>query len=315
MKSYIVGLGEALFDLLPTGPVLGGAPLNVAVHVAQLLKLMQDNASQGGPNALLPYSSVMASCVGQDELGAAVIDQLQGFGVATQFLQREAQYPTGVVKVTLQEGQPCYDIVANSAWDHMAWTEDWSDLAHHSAAVCFGSLAQRHTVSRATVRRFLEASQSAIRLFDANLRPPFIDAAILRESCQLATLLKCNEEEIGTLTDCMGLTPQGSSVVDSAQRLREHLRLPFLMLTRGEQGCTLLNQASEVYVGEPVRYPLGPHADAVGAGDATAAVLMLGVLNGWEPQYLVNLANRVGAYVASQRGATPRLPEAILTGC
>ena len=139
-KLIIVGLGEALFDLLPTGRVLGGATLNVACHAHVLLS---EREGQG----------VVASRIGADDLGDEILAQLARRGMATDYVQRDAAHPTGIVNVTLQTGQPTFEIVANVAWDYMEFTPGWSDLAGRATAVCFGTLAQRSSTSLRGDRR------------------------------------------------------------------------------------------------------------------------------------------------------------------
>lgn len=306
MGFVVVGLGEALFDLLPERQVLGGAPLNVAVHAAQLARALSVGSNPDMRSPLQPFRSVMASRVGQDPLGNEVAEALAKFGVDTTQLQRDPLHPTGVVRVSLKDGEPTYDIVTESAWDYLAWDEGWAQLAKAASAVCFGSLAQRSAISRATIQRFLREANGAWRLFDVNLRPPFIDHEVIRTSCQLANLLKCNEDELPLLADLFQVPYDGSTVLEVASQVRTRLGLRALMLTRGALGCTLLDE-SGIYVGKEVRFERSADADTIGAGDATSAALLLGVLLGWSPQASVDLANHVGAYVASQCGATPTI--------
>jgi fructokinase len=271
----VVGLGEALFDLLPDGPVLGGAPLNVAVHAAQL-----------GARAAL------VSRVGRDALGDRLRAEVLARGLDASGLQTDPDRPTGTVAVTLENGEPRYDIVKDVAWDHL---EDSPALAAAADAVCFGTLAQRSPRSRETIHRFLEAATKAVRLFDVNLRQAYYDRGILHESLRRATMVKLNQDELPVVLGLLGMS--------SLDALRNEYGLTHAVLTRGAEG-TSINGVQ----GEPVRFPAQPGADSVGAGDACSAGILTGVLRGWPLDRTVALAKKMGAYVASVPGATPRLP-------
>jgi fructokinase len=296
-ELVMVGLGEALFDLLPKGRVLGGAPLNVAYHAHALL------SRRGG-------QGVVASRVGSDKLGEEIVAQLAQCGMPTDYLQRDAEHPTGTVNVTLQAGQPMFEIVANVAWDYIEFTPAWSELAGRATAVCFGTLAQRSTASRGAVEAFLDAATNAIRLFDVNLRQHYYDRGIIDESGRLATMVKLNEEELPVLAKLLGL-PAGVPT-DQLAQLRDRFDLDAVVYTRAERG-TMLVLRSEVFSPPAVTYPPAPNADAVGAGDACSAGILVGCSLGLPPARTAELANHLGAYVASQQGATPVLPPAIIS--
>ena len=159
---------------------------------------------------------VVASRIGADDLGDEILAQLARRGMATDYVQRDAAHPTGIVNVTLQTGQPTFEIVANVAWDYMEFTPGWSDLAGRATAVCFGTLAQRSSTSRAAIAAFLDAACVVIRLFDVNLRQQFYNRALLKESCRRATMVKLNEDELPVLTELLGL-PEGLPAVQLAQ--------------------------------------------------------------------------------------------------
>jgi fructokinase len=292
----IVGLGEALFDLLPGGRVLGGAPLNVACHAHALLH------GRGG-------EGLVASRVGTDGLGDEILSQLKRRGMRTDYAQRDGDHPTGTVNVTLQNGQPTFEIVANVAWDWLEFTPGWSELARQSTAVCYGSLAQRSPASRATIETFLDTATSAIRLFDVNLRQQFFDRQLLEESCRRATMVKLNEDELPILADLLDLG--AGTPVDQLVQLRNRFELNAVVYTRGQRG-TLLLAGSGVIDPPAVSYPRAPNADTIGAGDACSAGILVGWSLGLSPQQTVDLANRLGAYVASQPGATPELPAELI---
>jgi fructokinase len=275
--TVIVGLGEALFDLLPGGPVLGGAPLNVAVHARQL-------GARG----------VLVSRVGRDALGQRLLAEAAKRLDAVA-LQVDPDRPTGTVRVTLEKGEPSYDIVKDVAWDRLEFTPELRALAESADAVCFGSLAQRSGKSRETIHRFLETAAKAVRLFDVNLRQDYYGADLLRDSLRRASIVKLNRDELPVVLGLLGIS--------SLDGLRAEYGLTHAVLTRGAEGTSINGIA-----GEPVRFPVQPGADSVGAGDACSAGVLTGVLRGWPIERTLALANKMGAYVASVPGATPRLP-------
>jgi fructokinase len=300
----IVGLGEALFDIFPGREILGGAPLNVAVHAHQLASVV------GG-------RGIPASRIGRDELGRRVIDELSARGIPTSGLQVDDVRPTGRVLVTLRGKEPHYEIVPDAAWDHLAFTEDLERLAGECDAVCFGTLGQRSPGARATIGQFLEHATRAIRLFDVNLRQEFFSAELIRHGCALATVVKLNEHELPQIHRLLVHTEGENAAMEMeshdrmAGELRERLALDAVVLTRGAAGTALYTAGGKTE-GEPASYPHDPGADSVGAGDACAAGILVGMLLGWPPARVVALANASGAYVASQPGATPRLPPRLL---
>ncbi len=303
----IVGLGESLFDVFPDQAILGGAPLNVAYHAHQVCSRF------GG-------RGVVASAVGTDPFGRRLQADLSHGGLTTEFVQVDAAHPTGRVDIVLRNGEPTYTFLDNTAWDHLKWTPQWQGLAETCDAVVFGTLAQRSPVSRATVQRFVETAQHAIRLFDVNLRVNFFDAESLRRSVELATAIKLNEDELPVVSKLLGISQSivehsdSSSVADDvSQQLARRLLdvfaptgLTCVVLTRGSRGTELLTR-DECVSGIVEQFPRDPQADNVGAGDACSAGLLWGWLNGWTLVKTVNLANRLGAFVASRPGATPPL--------
>ena len=293
----IVGLGESLFDVFPDRAILGGAPLNVAYHAHQLC------SASGG-------RGVVASRVGTDELGQRVLDELRVRDLSAEFVQIDAAHPTGRVDITLRHGEPTYDFLADVAWDHLEWTAAWQRLAESCDAVVFGTLAQRCPTSRATVQRFVETARQAVRLFDVNLRVTFFDADSLRRGAELATAIKLNADELPIVLNRLGLTADDEQPGDAARRLLQTFEpsgLRCVVVTHGEQGTELLTRDAVVF-GPVARFERHPQADNVGAGDACSAGLLWGWLNGWSPEQTVTLANWLGAFVASQPGATPQLP-------
>jgi len=283
-RHTVVGLGELLWDLLPSGKQLGGAPANFAY----ITNLLGD-------------AGIPASRVGADTLGDEALQHLLQMGLNATFVQQDQIHPTGTVNVEVDPGgQPRFDISERVAWDFLEWTPAWQQLARGADAVCFGSLAQRSARSRSTIRSFLQATRpQAVRIFDVNLRQAFYTAPILAESMKLATSVKLNHEELPRIMQL--LEHESSGEKDSARRLLASHDLKLVCVTRGSSGSLLISpdECSE-HPGFKVKV-----ADTVGAGDAFTAALIHGYLRGASLAEINDSANRVGAWVASQSGATP----------
>jgi fructokinase len=289
--KLIVGLGELLWDMLPSGKQLGGAPANFTVMSARL-------GNHG----------VIASRVGRDALGEEARAYLAPLPADLDYLQVDEEHATGSVSVTLQDGQPEYVIHQPVAWDFLACTPEWRALAKRADAVCFGTLAQRHDVSREAIHSFLAAtSESCVRVFDVNLRKPFYDARVLSDSLQRATILKINEIEMPIVMALLGLAEDSgsdeASLLQSARVLLDHFPLRLVCTTMGSQGSLLVTRdAYHRHQGIPTEV-----ADTVGAGDAFTAALVRFYLQGAPLAVLNEAGNRWGSWVASQRGAMPAL--------
>jgi fructokinase len=299
--NLFIGLGEALFDCfsLPghSREILGGAPLN-ATLVAALL------------GEKLGFKAQLVTRVGQDTMGEHILHELRSRGLASDSVQLDPLHPTGRVNVTMLDSQPQYDIQSDVAWDYLQWTPELLVLASRSAAITFGSLAQRSPQSRNTIRQFLQAAPQAIRLFDVNLRQHYFDAEIVRTSCQLASAVKLNVDELLTLRPLLAL-PDHDHPTLIARNLLHAFNLQAVILTHGEQGTELITPAGSFRSNVP-SFPPEPNADPVGAGDACGAACVIGLYLGWTPQEIVTLANHCGAIIASRAGATPRLDPSIL---
>jgi fructokinase len=288
-RHKIVGLGEVLWDLLPDGKHLGGAPANFA-HISNLL------GDEG----------IVASRVGNDTLGRQAVHQLELLGLASDSIQRDPNLPTGTVNVEFQNDQPQFEIAGPVAWDFLEWTPAWRKLAAETDAVCFGTLAQRSPRSRETIRQFLSCTPAyALRVFDVNLRQSFYSVPTLLQSMQLAHIVKLNEGELPKVLQLLGLGPgaddPGSDLASSARRLVSGFGLTMVCVTRGAHGSVLVtDRSSSEHPGFPVRV-----VDAVGAGDAFTAGLVHHYLRGAALESINDAANRLGAWVASNAGATP----------
>jgi fructokinase len=281
MSVEIIGLGEVLWDLLPGGKALGGAPFNFTFHAHQL-----------------GHDAVMVSRVGRDALGDEIRAQMRRLGLDDSFLQTDDAQPTGTVSVSVDEGgQPAY-VIHEGAWDHLAWDDRLTDLIRGARAVCFGSLVQRHPVARQTVRRFL-AEASLLTVFDVNLRQEFYTREVLETSLAACRWAKFNDDELVVLQRMFSLS--GSDQSEQMAALRRRFDLELVALTRGEDGCLVQTADEEIEVpGERVEV-----IDTVGAGDAFTAGLLCSVLKGKPVSEAARFANRLAARVAASRGGTP----------
>ena len=288
----IVGLGEAVFDVFPDKEVLGGTSLNVAVQAHQLLEPM------GGQGVLL-------SRIGSDALGERLQREFRERNLPLEHVQVDALKPTGQVLVQFIDGAPRYEIVVDTAWDHLQFGEAEAALAPACHAVSFGSMSQRHPVAHAATQAFLADAKEALKIFDVNLRMDLFTAEVLDEGCRVAALVKLNDEEIDPVADLLQL-PAGEPRA-RVEAMRAQYDLEAVIFTRGKAGTAACTTDGWLE-GEPASFPAAENADSVGAGDACTAALLLGRLLGRDWPATLDLANRHAAYVASQPSATPVLP-------
>lgn len=274
-------MGEVLWDSLPLGLFLGGAPFNVGYHCHQLGRPVR-----------------VASRVGDDVLGDEVRRRSRWKGVDDRLIQEDAELDTGLVRIELDAGgEPDYTIVEPVAWDRITWTSQLEQAVKEAEVVVFGTLAQRADRSRTTVRRTWEAG---VRLaYDVNLRPPFGDREIVRASLRASDWVKLNAAELGRLGDWFGF--DGTREEEGARRLADRFEAEVICVTMGSRGAGLLRNEEWVHRGAASVEV----ADAVGAGDAFMAVLLDGLLAGEASGSILERANRLGAYVATRMGATP----------
>lgn len=291
-ESVIVGLGEILWDVFPDGPRFGGAPANFACHVAGL-----------GARA------EMVSAVGTDPFGDQAVAILQERNVGTSGVQRHENRPTGTVDVTLDEaGHASYEFAAETAWDSIPWSDDLVRLAGGVGAVCFGTLGQRSDTSRETIQRFVSATPAgALRTFDINLRPPFVTDSVVLRSLELANVVKLNEDELSVLAKLCGLSGSDQEML---RTLAQKFDLQAAALTRGPEGAVLL-RGNEISVSSGVDVQV---VDTVGAGDSFTAAFVVGLIRGDDLDAINDRASRVAAFVCSQSGATPALPDELTNG-
>lgn len=288
-NTIVVGMGEALWDVLPEGKKIGGAPANFAYHVSQF-----------------GLNSRVVSAVGDDKLGMEILDNFREKKLNA--MVEIVPYPTGTVQVELDaEGVPCYDIKEGVAWDNIPYTPALEDLAKHTKAVCFGSLAQRSVVSRDTINRFIDAmpAEDTLKIFDINLRQGFYTKEIIRESCRRCNVLKINDEELVVISRLFGYP--GIDLQDKCWILLAKYNLKMLILTCGTNG-------SYVFTPGVISYqetPKVPVADTVGAGDSFTATFTASLLKGKSIPEAHKLAVEVSAYVCTQSGAMPVLPETL----
>ena len=290
MNNIIVGMGEALWDVLPEGKKIGGAPANFAYHVSQF-----------------GFDSRVVSAVGNDALGDEILEVFKEKQLKHQL--QVVNYPTGTVQVTLDSaGIPLYEIKEGVAWDNIPFTDDLKRLALSTRAFCFGSLAQRNEVSRTSINRFLDTmpdGDGQLKIFDINLRQGFYTKEIIRESCQRCNVLKINDEELVAISRMFGYP--GIDLQDKCWILLVKYNLKMLILTCGTNGSYVFTPGVVSFQETP-RVPV---ADTVGAGDSFTAAFCASLLKGKSVPEAHKLAVEVSAYVCTQSGAMPELPQVL----
>ena len=289
-QPIAVGLGELLWDMLPKGKQIGGAPFNFARHCNQL-------GLEGFP----------VSQIGIDELGNETVSLLKDWGITPDFVSRDPQHETGTVNIRLDnQGKPNYEIRDDAAWDFIQHNLLLEQLAQKVDIVCFGTLAQRSDASRSTIYSFLDRmSSDAIKLFDVNLRQHFYSIGSIEASLERASILKLSDEELPVLKNAFSLS---GSVEVQLSELKNRFELKLIAYTRGAEGSLLIDgSGTDDHPGTTITT-----IDTIGAGDSFSATLCTGLLQGLTLAPLNENANQVAAYVCSQRGATPALPESIV---
>lgn len=287
-KRYVVGLGEALWDVLPEGKKLGGAPANFAYHAGQML---------GSDN------TIAISALGEDRLAEETIEALKEHNL--QYLMPRVPYPTGTVQVTLAEGGiPTYDIKENVAWDNIPFTPEIEEIARNCRAVCFGSLAQRNVVSRENIHRFLDATPNdCMKIFDINLRQQFYTKEVIQASLRRCNVLKINDEELVLIGRMFGYP--GLDIENKCWLILGKYNLDMLVLTCGTNGSYVFTPGQMSFQ----ETPKVEVADTVGAGDSFTGSFCAAILSGKPVAEAHALAVKVSAFVCTQNGAMPTLPD------
>ena len=286
-NTIVVGIGEALWDVLPEGKKIGGAPANFAYHVSQF-----------------GLDGRTVSAVGEDKLGTEILENF--YEKKLYSMIERVPYPTGTVQVELDaEGIPCYDIKEGVAWDNIPFTSALEGLAKQTSAVCFGSLAQRSVVSRETINKFLDAMPegNTLKVFDINLRQGFYTKEILCNSFKRCNVLKINDEELVTVSRMFGYP--GIDLQDKCWILLAKYNLKMLILTCGVNGSYVFTPGNVSFV----ETPKVEVADTVGAGDSFTATFVAALLKGMPIAEAHRLAVEVSAFVCTQNGAMPVIPD------
>jgi fructokinase len=290
MKNFkVAGIGEILWDLLPEGKKLGGAPANFAFHAQSL-----------------GAKSYVVSAVGDDELGKEIVDQLNDIKLATDYIEISHIHPTGTVDVEIDEnGKPDFTIHKDVAWDYISFQPQINDLAHDLDALCFGSLAQRSLISRETIRQMIEAtSENCLRIYDINLRQNYYNAKLIEDNLNLANCFKLNEDEFPIVAEIFAMSGSEQKILDN---LLSRFELKIIALTKGGEGSVLHTPDESSYLkAEEVAV-----VDTVGAGDAFTAAMGVGVLRNLPLKTIHEQATNLSAYVCTQNGAMPALPEGL----
>lgn len=292
MNKIIVGLGEVLYDVLPQGAKLGGAPANFAYH-----------ASQFG------YEAVAVSAVGNDALGDQALKTFDENGL--KYIIPRVPYPTGTVNVKLDaEGVPTYTFTPNVAWDHIPFTPEMQEVAENACAVCFGSLAQRSEESRESIMKFLESTpKDCLKIFDINLRGTFYDKETIQNGLRHCDILKINDEELIIVGRLFGYP--GLDIEEKCRLIMRRYNLKMVVLTCGTNGSYVFAPNDFKSFRETPKVEV---ADTVGAGDSFTGSFTASILSGKSIEEAHALAVKVSAFVCTQKGAMPKLPEELTKG-
>lgn len=290
MENVIVGIGEILWDVFPAGKILGGAPANFAYHVSQF-----------------GYDGYAVSAIGNDALGNEIIDNLSKKQL--KYLIEKTPFATGTVQVTVDtKGVPQYEICENVAWDNIPFTKEMETLARKTQTVCFGSLAQRNSVSRATINRFLDCvPETALKIFDINLRQHFYTLELIEHALSRCNILKINDDEVVIVGKLFGW--ESKSELEICNQLLHSCDLEIVVLTKGTEGSYVVTQNETSF--KPT--PLVEVADTVGAGDSFTAAFVSSLLRSQTISEAHQFAVDVSAFVCTQHGAMPILPDSLLS--
>lgn len=288
-KPLVLSLGEVLWDVLPDGRTLGGAPSNVAWHAAQL-----------GAEAHI------VSAVGDDELGREAIDKLKKMGLGTSTIAVLQGIPTSTVDAKLDaSGAATYVIHEHVAWDHLPVSDEVLNLAAKAKGMNFGSLAQRDAIGKASTHAILDVvNPDAVRVFDLNLRPPYIDRDVLDAGMTRATVVKMNHDELPAIAKLFDwtATPEPAMI----QLLEAYPGVNHVVVTKADEGAWWQPREKPLIYRKPT--PVEKIADTIGAGDSVTAAVMVGLMHGMKEEDILEKAMRLASFVCSQRGGMPELP-------
>lgn len=285
IKKYtVIGIGEVLWDLLPDGKILGGAPVNFAYHAMQLGAL-----------------GVAVSSVGNDELGREIMDSVNSKGVENCIAVNN--HPTGTVGVTLKDGKPDYTIYENVAWDFIELLPEAVKILKQADAICFGTLAQRGAVSHEAIQKALKlVPEQCLKVYDINLRQKYYSKDLIHESLSVANIFKINDDEVELFKHLFGL--EGSET-EVCRKIKETYSLEYLALTKGEKGSSLFHEVEVSFMPTPFVNV----EDTVGAGDSFTSAMVMGILNQKPLNEIHAKAVELSAFVCTQKGGTPALPK------
>ena len=289
-RYKVAGIGELLWDILPSGKHAGGAPFNFAFHARQA-----------------NCESYIISAVGNDQLGIEITEKVKTSGIRGEYIQKN-RFPTGTVTIALTgQGNPTYTVHEQVAWDHIQWNTEMKMLAKEVDAVCFGSLAQRTHESRITICSFLgELSPRCLKVFDINLRQDYFNKETILKSLWFSDILKLNEDELPVFASYFEIT---GKPLEQLRQLMQKFNLKYVAYTIGNKGSILISP-EECSV---LNAPAVKVVDTVGAGDSFTAFLVAGILQEKPIREVHQKANEAAAYVCTQKGATPILPQKIIS--
>lgn len=283
MPKKIAAFGELLWDLLPTGKVLGGAPANFIYRIN----------SYGDRGTLL-------SKVGNDKAGREAREAIRRLGLSDENIQTDFEFPTGSVKVKIDEnGIPDFNIITDVAYDHIEINAEMIDAFREADCVCFGTLVQRYGISKNTLRELVHESPDVVKFLDINLRKKCYTAAIVEDSLRMANILKTNDEELLITKELLGL--KNSNLKDLAKEALETFNLEIILCTLGSNGAFCLTQEDVFHFDPGYQISLG---DTVGSGDAFSAGFVHYYMNGQPIDEALRFGNAAGALIATTIGAT-----------
>lgn len=284
-KAKVICFGEVLWDMLPSGKVAGGAPMNVAFQLRNF-----------------GIDSFMVSRIGKDQLGNELLQFLKQKGFNTTYIQIDREYPTSTVDVSLNEhGHATYEIKRPVAWDFIEMTSSVLNFAQDIQVIVYGSLANRNAQSRMALMQLLDSSK-AIKIFDVNLRPPHYDRSLLEDLMHKANIVKMNDEELDIISTWHG---DKDIELENMQTILTQYHLDGLIITKGKDGATFLNR-DQLYQSDAFSITI---VDTVGSGDAFLAGFTAQYLQGIPPQQCLEFACATGALVATHSGGTPSITD------